>query len=465
MSSRAPSAYRHDPFVEPLESRLMMARVEGIDVSQWQGSVNWNTVYSNNKRFAFVRASRTNLSLDPQFTTNMNNATAAGVAAGPYHRVLPQGVDELGPYTDPVTDAQRFVDAAGAYMTNGYLQPVIDVEDGESLGRTALSQWVVDFINEVKRLKPLAKPIIYCNTNFASNYLDATVVAAAPDLWIANWNTTAYGDPVNGTGGPPTGVWGANGQTWDFWQYSSTGNGPAIGTSSTYVDLDVYNGSDVEQMKRTFVIGYAATINGTVFHDTNGNGQLNSGEPFLASRTVYVDADNDAVRDAGEMSTTTDSAGRYTFSVSPGTHVVRQVVPAGWYQTVPANNAGRTTTVTSGQTVSLFSFGSARYASISGNVFNDANGNAIKDTGESGLSAWTIYIDADNDGILDATESRVTSDASGNYSFTSLKTGTYNVRIVQQSGYTTTTPAGGLHTVTLNSGTAATNRLFGERLI
>jgi GH25 family lysozyme M1 (1,4-beta-N-acetylmuramidase)/uncharacterized protein (DUF2141 family) len=445
-----------------------MARVEGIDVSQFQGTVNWSTVYNSGKRFAFVRASRTNLDLDPNLNANMTNAKAAGVLVGPYHRVLPQGVDELGPYTDPLVDAQRFVNAAGAYMSNGYLRPVVDVEDGETLGKAALSQWVVSFVNEVKRLKPGANPLIYCNTNFASNYLDATVVAAAPDLWIANWNTTAYGDPVTGTGGPPTGVWGANGQTWDFWQYSSTGDGPSIGTGSTYVDLDVFNGSDVEVLKQNFLIGYApppapGTIGGSLFHDSNGNGALNTGEPLLAGRTVYIDADNDAVRDAGETSATTDSAGKYTFSVNPGTYVVRQAVPSGWYQTVPANNGARTATVTSGATTTLFAFGSAQFASVSGSVFNDANGNGVRNTGEAGLSAWTVYIDADNDGVRDAGELIATSDANGNWSFTGLKTGTYNIRVVQKAGYTLTTPTGGKFTHTLASGTAITGDLFGQR--
>jgi len=463
--SSSSSALPTRSFIEPLEARLLMARVEGIDVSQFQGAVNWNTVKANNKLFAFVRASRTNLNLDPNFSANMNNATAAGVLAGPYHRVLPQGVDEAGPYTDPVTDAQRFVNAAGAYMTNGYLQPVIDVEDGETLGKTALSKWVVDFIAEVKRLKPLARPIIYCNTNFASNYLDATVVAAAPDLWIANWNTTAYGDPVTGTGGPPTGVWGANGQTWDFWQYSSTGNGPAIGTASANVDLDVFNGSNIETLKQNFLIGYATpgTITGTLFHDTNGNGALNTGEPFLASRTVWVDSDNDAVRDTTEPSTTTDANGRYNFTVAPGTYVVRQVIPSGWYQTVPASNGGRSATVTSGGTTSLFAFGSARYASISGSVFNDADGDAIRDAGESGLSAWTIYIDTNNNGVRDTGELSATSATDGTWSFTNLKAGTYNVRIVQKTGWTRTTPSTGVFSHTLISGQAVTGDLFGQR--
>src|SRR5215203_5420728 len=88
---------------ESLESRLFM-RVEGVDVSQFQGAINWDTLAANNKQFAFVRSSRTTLDKDPNFVANMAGAKAAGVITGPYHRALPLGDGDAGAYTDPVTD-------------------------------------------------------------------------------------------------------------------------------------------------------------------------------------------------------------------------------------------------------------------------------------------------------------------------------------------------------------------------
>jgi hypothetical protein len=49
--------------LESFEPRLFM-RVEGVDVSLFQGAINWQTLRANNKEFAFVRSSRTNLDLD-----------------------------------------------------------------------------------------------------------------------------------------------------------------------------------------------------------------------------------------------------------------------------------------------------------------------------------------------------------------------------------------------------------------
>jgi hypothetical protein len=57
------------------------------------------------------------------------------------------------------------------------------------------------------------------------------------------------------------------------------------------------------------------------------------------------------------------------------------------------------------------------------------------------------------------------TDASGNYSFKDLVAGTYRVRVVQQSGWTRTTPTAGYHSITLTSGQTSTGRLFGERRV
>ena len=257
----------HPSLIESLEQRVLFARVEGVDVSVFQGAINWNTLYANDKEFAFVRASRTNLALDPNFTTNMTNAKAAGVLVGAYHRALPKGESEQGVYTDPVTDANRFYTAAGAYMTAGNLRPVLDIEDGYTLGKEALSQWVIDFCNEVERLSGV-EPIVYANANYATNYLN-TAVASDFDLWIARWNGNNANNVDPQTDQPetpagwanPYGSWnqplgGAPSHgSWDFWQYTSNGDGIALGVSSARLDLDVFNGN-MDQLKQGFLIGH-----------------------------------------------------------------------------------------------------------------------------------------------------------------------------------------------------------------
>jgi len=108
-------------------------------------------------------------------------------------------------------------------------------------------------------------------------------------------------------------------------------------------------------------------------------------------------------------------------------------------------------------------FGNTQRSVISGTVWNDANVNAIIDSGEAGLSGWRVWIDADRDGVLDSGEKSVLTNSLGNWSFSDVVAGTYQIRVVQQAGWARTTPPVGYYTVTIASGEAATNRRFGQR--
>ena len=81
-------------------------------------------------------------------------------------------------------------------------------------------------------------------------------------------------------------------------------------------------------------------------------------------------------------------------------------------------------------------------ATISGAVFNDLNADGSKNTGESGQSGWTVYLDADGNGQLGTGETSATTAADGSYSFDGLAAGTYTVAEVQQPGWQQTSPAG-----------------------
>ena len=150
---RRPSSQRLSPSsLERLESRLLFVRVEGIDVSQFQGVIDWNQVAANGKQFVFMRSSRTNLTKDPTFDRNRVDAAAAGLLVGAYHYTLPNNTGNAGPLIDPVLDAQKFFAAGGPAMQTGNLRPVIDAEAGGlELGIEAYSQWISNFSNELER--------------------------------------------------------------------------------------------------------------------------------------------------------------------------------------------------------------------------------------------------------------------------------------------------------------------------
>ena len=237
----------------------MMARVQGIDVSKWQGTMNWTTAYNAGNRFTFAKATQGTTIVDDQFVANRTGAKNAGLLIGFYHFATPDNITDAngdGRYDDAVAEADWFVANAGAFMGPGYLRPVLDLESNPGgLTNAQLSKFANDFCWRVQQLTG-QDPLIYCNTNWATNVYNSTVNIY--DLWIANWNMSSYGHPVTGTGNPPIGVWSAGGASnWDFWQYSADGNGQgaANGARSSAIDLNVFNGSDINLLKQNFVVG------------------------------------------------------------------------------------------------------------------------------------------------------------------------------------------------------------------
>ncbi len=123
---------------------------------------------------------------------------------------------------------------------------------------------------------------------------------------------------------------------------------------------------------------FQASIFGAVFNDINGNGKQDSSELGIPGVTVFIDATNTGVFKSGDRVTTTNSSGNYSFTgLVAGTYIVRQMLPTGDKQTFPTSGFGNHVTITTGQTATGVNFGDQKIAvaSISGMVFNDANGN------------------------------------------------------------------------------------------
>ncbi len=101
---------------------------------------------------------------------------------------------------------------------------------------------------------------------------------------------------------------------------------------------------------------------------------------------------------------------------------------------------------------------------ISGIVFQDANINRVKDVNELALSGWTIFLDANDNSILDTGEFSTVTDAFGNYQFSDLIPGSYNVREILQSNWELSTPRGGngKHAVTISGGDQIEGLSFGN---
>jgi len=199
------------------------------------------------------------------------------------------------------------------------------------------------------------------------------------------------------------------------------------------------------------------TITGIKFNDNNGNALFDNGEVPLQGWTIFVDGNNNGTLDAGEGTTVTGPDGRYTFANVPaGNYTLREVQQPGWTQTTPNPGA----IGVSGGTNAIINFGNRQFGSISGIKFNDLNSNATVDTGEPGLAGWTIFIDANGNGIIEPTEPTTVTNATGGYAFANIPPGNYNVLEVQQPGWVQTTPNPG--TISLTGGANVTGINFGN---
>ena len=118
--------------------------------------------------------------------------------------------------------------------------------------------------------------------------------------------------------------------------------------------------------------------------------------------------------------------GTFSFNLPPGTYQLRQVLPQGWRSSTPDPLV---VTVTGGSTTQTL-FGSySVFGQVRGTLYDDANLNGVRDTGEAGFVSRTVYLDVNNNDVVDSGDRSTTTDAAGDYSFTNVAPGTYFVRV------------------------------------
>ena len=189
----------------------------GIDVSKWNGTIDWNAVKNSGVSYVIIRvgyrgSSQGALIEDPKFKTNIKGATAAGIKVGVYF--FTQAVDEV----EAVQEASMVLDRISGYKIS---YPVfLDVEGSggrgdaiDSATRTAVCK---AFCNTIKNAG--YTPGIYANKTWLSSKMDAGALSGYK-IWLAQYaKTPTY------TG------------RYDLWQYRS--NGKVSGISGN-VDLNL----------------------------------------------------------------------------------------------------------------------------------------------------------------------------------------------------------------------------------
>lgn len=198
------------------------------------------------------------------------------------------------------------------------------------------------------------------------------------------------------------------------------------------------------------------SISGTKFNDANGNGLLDSGEAGVAGVTIHLSSGSGTAL----ASTVTDASGAFSFSnLAAGSYALAEDLPPGYLQTRPGGNGTIDVSLAPGQAVTDALFGNQlATGTITGTKFEDANGNGVRDPGENGMAGVTIVM---LNPVNISTET--TTDASGNFSFTTLPPGTYQLSEIVPDGFHQTLPGDpGSVSVTLEAGQTV-SVLFGNQ--
>lgn len=201
---------------------------KGIDVSKWQGEIDWNKAKSQGVEFAIVRVGARNsytgeIGYDTYYEKNLEGALASGIRVGVY--IFSQAISE----EEAVEEAEYLL--ARIYKYNITLPVVLDYEylstsSGlagrlyqANLSKDKATSICLAFCNRVRQAG--YTPMVYANKSMLMNQLDYKVLEENTRIWLANYTeTTTYPGK------------------YDFWQYSSTGDGYAHGMSSQYLDMD-----------------------------------------------------------------------------------------------------------------------------------------------------------------------------------------------------------------------------------
>jgi len=149
----------------------------GIDVSYYQGSIDWDAVAADGVSFAWVRVSHSLQFFDPEFETNLAGARAAGIHTGVYQY--------FEPGEDPIAQADLLLNATGPLLP-GDMPPMIDVESPDPVAPGAYADAIQAWLDHVEAATGV-KPFIYTGYYYWNDNVGSNAFSEYP-LWIANYN-------------------------------------------------------------------------------------------------------------------------------------------------------------------------------------------------------------------------------------------------------------------------------------
>jgi GH25 family lysozyme M1 (1,4-beta-N-acetylmuramidase) len=193
------------------------ATVAGIDVSGWQGNVDWPAQWNAGRRFVWVKATENTNYTNPYFNQQYSGSYNQGFIRGSYHFATPNT-------SSGAAQANYFSSHGGGWSADGKTLPgALDMEYNPygatcyGLSKAAMTQWILDFSNTY-RARWGKFPAIYTSTSWWSQCVSGDFSSTNP-LWVARYSSTVGALPC---------CWGF----YTVWQHSSSP-----------IDQNIFNGS------------------------------------------------------------------------------------------------------------------------------------------------------------------------------------------------------------------------------
>jgi GH25 family lysozyme M1 (1,4-beta-N-acetylmuramidase) len=204
---------------------------KGLDVSHYQGAIDWIQVAGGGYSFLFAKATEGTTLIDPTYAINRAGSNSLGLPLGAYHFGRPGGSGAAGIVANAIAQADFFVGTA--QPAAGDLPPVLDLETNGGLATAGLIQWTQAWLDEVQARTGVGAAV-YVSPNFWKTSLgDTTTIAGdGHPLWIAHWTKNAA---------PTVPALNWSGFGWTFWQWTDCSTVPGI---AHCVDGDRLNGTD-----------------------------------------------------------------------------------------------------------------------------------------------------------------------------------------------------------------------------
>lgn len=280
--------------------------IKGIDISKWQGTIDWKSVKADGVEFAFIRigygyytvknsVKKYAQELDSMYVDNIKKATAENIPVGVYIYSKARTVE------DATAEAKFVIENLQGYKIS---YPVaIDLEDAsqKDLSKEQLGKIAKAFCDEIRRAG--YTPMLYCNNDWYSNYID---VGQIPDVekWVAQYNSY-YNKSIPRSiwqcsdNGRINGITGSVDIDFGYVDYTQIITPRTKALDSYYAPTEVLNGwQKIDNKWYYYNNGKKLTnwqyLYGHYYYlDPNDNGAMRSGWKYIDGKYYYFGSAND----------------------------------------------------------------------------------------------------------------------------------------------------------------------------